>query len=266
MLREANDLFGQPVDARDGRLGTIEDLYFDDQDWCVRHAVVRAGVPFRRELLAIEPSLIARPEWPAPRLAVQLSRREARSRIAPSDRVPAAGAQPAHRLGRERRPGTGEHVDADLVERARGAVNLGHLRSLRDAREYRLSARDGTAGRVRDFIIDDRAWAICYVEVEVELFLGTKTVLVPAHAVEEVDAAGRAVRVGLSRRALGGAPRFQRLALQSRLYQMCVYDHYATAADGAPLMRPPRGGRGRGKRPLHPGTVDARMLLSTITD
>jgi hypothetical protein len=260
MLREATELIGRPIDARDGRLGIIEDLFFDDRDWTVRYALVKSGIPFRRDHLLIEPAAIARPGWPSERLGVWLSRREARGRITDGAPQPAPGAQFVHRTAAAL---AGAHVD--LLESARLNVPGGaHLRSLHEARTYGLSAKDGGAGHVRDFIIDDTTWTICHVEADVDLFLGKKPVLVPPHTIEEIDPAGHAVRVGLTRHALGGAPRYQRLALQSRLYQMCLYDYYATAT-GSPLMRKSRSSA-RQRIDPRATTVDARMLLSTIMD
>jgi hypothetical protein len=260
MLREATELLGRPIDARDGRLGIIEDVYFDDRDWTVRYALVKAGIPFRRDHLLIEPGAIARSGWPAEHLEVWLSRREARGRIAPDTPEPARGAQFVHRTDAAL---AGAHVD--LLESARLIVPGGaHLRGLREAHTYRLSAKEGAAGHVRDFIIDDRTWAICHVAADVDLFFSKKPVLIPPHLIDEIDPAGHAVRTGLTRHALGGAPRYQRLALQSRLYQMCLFDYYASAT-GAPLMRPARM-NGRTRIDPHARAVDARMLLSTIMD
>ena len=256
MLREASELLGQPIDARDGRLGTVEDLYFDDQTWHVRYALVRTGLPFRREHLLVEPGALTRPAWPRgdgpAHLGVWLSRREARGRPDASGQASIASqfVHPVHPAS------ASVHAHGDLLEDVRAVVAAGtHLRSMREARTYRLAARDGHAGAIGNFVLDDATWTVCHIEAEVELFIGKKPVLVPPHAVEVVDADGRTVRVGLSRHALGGAPRFQRAALTSRLYQMCVFDYYATAT-GAPLMKASRTPRA--------GTIDARMLLSTM--
>lgn len=253
MLREASHLLGEAIDACDGRLGVVDDLYFDDQTWMVRYALVRTGVPFRREHLLIEPGAIAKPEWPSRHLGVWLSRREARGPNA-ANAVEAASLVPLpapehHQHGR---------THARMLEDARTLLSDGsHLRSLREGLTYRLSARDGSAGRMRDFVLDDSTWAITHVAVDVELFIGSKPVLVPPQFIEAVDPVGCAVRTTLSRHALGGAPRFQSLALMSRLYQMCVFDYY-NSATGTPLMRPARGHRAT--------NVDAGMLLSTLVD
>jgi hypothetical protein len=227
----ASELLDQPIDALDGRLGTLEDLYFDDRDWSVRCVLVKSGLPMRREHLLVETAALQRSEWPDTHLGLCVTRREARSHLAADALEP-------------------------TIERA-GSPAFTHLRSMRAVSTYRLSARDGYAGRVKDLVIDDRTWSVAHVEADVLLFIGSKPVLIPPHIVEGIDTRGRGVAARLNRHALGGAPRFQRLALHSRLYQMCLFDYYATA-EGAPLMRPSRTPR--------PNSVDARMLLSTMVD
>jgi hypothetical protein len=46
--------------------------------------------------------------------------------------------------------------------------------------------------------------------------------------------------------------------MQSRLYQMCIYDYYATATGAAAKRRP--------APPTTPGALDARLLLNTMRD
>ena len=40
MLRAVNDLIGCSIGARDGAIGKVDDLYFDDERWTVRYLVV----------------------------------------------------------------------------------------------------------------------------------------------------------------------------------------------------------------------------------
>ena len=40
MMRNVNDLRGYAIRATDGVIGTVDDFYFDDQDWGIRYLVV----------------------------------------------------------------------------------------------------------------------------------------------------------------------------------------------------------------------------------
>jgi len=43
MLRKAKELKGAKLQARDGAIGKIKDLYFDDEAWTVRYLVADTG-------------------------------------------------------------------------------------------------------------------------------------------------------------------------------------------------------------------------------
>ena len=111
-----------------------------------------------------------------------------------------------------------------------------HLRSARALRGYRVDARDGSAGRVKDVVIDDQSWSICHVQIDADLLWGRKPVLLLPRWIERVGFEDRTLEVALTRKVIGGAPRFHRLGLVSRLYQMYLYDYYA-AASGEPSRR-----------------------------
>jgi hypothetical protein len=262
MLRETSDVLDRPIGAADGRLGTLEDLYFDDQTWRARYALVRTGLPLRRSYLLIAPEEMEKPAATDARMRVWLTRDEARTypRLDARDDPPEVDARPQPRRSLLRRAsarlGARTYPRHTLEEAGQVTAADPHLRSARSVRTYRLSARDGDAGHVRDLVFDDGTWTVCHVDAEVDLFLGKKRVLVPPQSIEDVSEGARAMRVGFTRHVLGGAPRFQRLSLMSRLYLMCVYDYYASST-GAPLMRKRRRSR-RGDK------VDARMLLSTM--
>ena len=52
MLINAHEMKGAAIIARDGAIGEVEDLYFDDEKWTARYLVVKAGaLLFRRDVL-----------------------------------------------------------------------------------------------------------------------------------------------------------------------------------------------------------------------
>src|SRR5438477_564858 len=54
MLRKTKDLKGLRLGARDGEIGQLKDLYFDDRHWTVRYLVADTGrwLPERKVLLS----------------------------------------------------------------------------------------------------------------------------------------------------------------------------------------------------------------------
>ena len=54
MLRTAGELKGVTIEAMDGDIGSVQDLYFDDQTWTIRYLVVDTGtwLPGRQVLIS----------------------------------------------------------------------------------------------------------------------------------------------------------------------------------------------------------------------
>jgi hypothetical protein len=105
-----------------------------------------------------------------------------------------------------------------------------HLHSERDVVGYEIQARDGAIGRVDDFLVDDRAWTIRWLVVDTGKWLPGKHVLVAPEWVEDVAWAERAVRVGLSRAQIEGAPAYGPDKPVEREYEQRLYAHYGRPA------------------------------------
>ena len=54
MLHKIRDLQGDAIHAEDGEVGSVDDLYFDDEGWDVRYLVVntRRWIPGRKYLVS----------------------------------------------------------------------------------------------------------------------------------------------------------------------------------------------------------------------
>ena len=54
MLRTAGELKGVTIEAMDGDIGSVQDLFFDDQTWTIRYVVVDTGtwLPGRQVLIS----------------------------------------------------------------------------------------------------------------------------------------------------------------------------------------------------------------------
>jgi hypothetical protein len=73
-LRSFNEIKGYHVQATDGDIGHIDDMYFDDEDWVIRYAVVdtRNWLPGRKVIIASD--WIDRINWVESRVHVDLTR------------------------------------------------------------------------------------------------------------------------------------------------------------------------------------------------
>ena len=60
MMRNVKDLRGYRIRATDGLIGTVDDFYFDDQDWGIRYLVVDTGCWLSGRKVLISPAAIGR--------------------------------------------------------------------------------------------------------------------------------------------------------------------------------------------------------------
>lgn len=212
MLHNVKDLRGDKIAARDGEIGSVDQVYFDDQDWRVRYFVVDTGgwLPGRKVL--ISPVSIDRSRSSEDAIAVGLSRdqvehspgidadkpvdrqyEEAYARYygislywAPPE---AAVVPPVDRSDKRAQK---------LMEAERKAAES-HLRSSGEVIGYAIHAADGRIGHVEDLRVDDRNWAVSDLVVDTRDWLPGKKVLVPPSAVEAIDWETREVRLRMSR-------------------------------------------------------------------
>src|SRR5690348_10242798 len=74
MLHDVKELDGIAVGAMDGEVGTVTDLYFDDQHWAIRYLVVETGIWLGGRKVLISPSAIRGVAWESDIIDVWLSR------------------------------------------------------------------------------------------------------------------------------------------------------------------------------------------------
>src|SRR3989337_795513 len=76
MLHRVKDLRGDKIAARDGEIGQVDQVYFDDQDWRVRYIVVDTGGWLSGRKVLISPVSIDRAKSSENAIAVGLSREQ----------------------------------------------------------------------------------------------------------------------------------------------------------------------------------------------
>ena len=162
---------GDNIFARDGAIGAVDDLHFDDRRWAVRYLVVDTGTWLRGHKVLITPASVLPVQPRADAIKVDLTRQQV-----------------------ENAPG---------VEGAQKP----HLRSSRDLVGYAIRAVDGEAGEVDDLVVDDKTWTITDVVVDTHRWLPGKKVLVPPSAVETIDLERRQVDLRLTQAEIEQSPR-----------------------------------------------------------
>jgi uncharacterized protein YrrD len=212
-------LLGKPVEASDGSIGSLHDVYFDEQNWSVRYLVVDTGkwLPGRKVLLI--PDTIETPWHHEDVLPLNVTQEQIQS----SPDIDAA--VPVSRLAEELlyrhyswTPYWGDSTtmpvppppplvgaSAESRRQAEQEAEASIDRPVRSAKEvhgYRAEATDGKVGNVEDFLIDDDFRRILFLAIRVDGLVFGKEVLVPPRLVSRVDWASSNVYVETSRQAI----------------------------------------------------------------
>jgi sporulation protein YlmC with PRC-barrel domain len=238
MLYSLRKLQGYTIQARDGEIGQLNDLYFDETDWQVRYLVVDVGSWLSRQEVLLLPGMITHIEAQAGTVAVKLTRVQVES----SPDVDAAAAisrekeealhtyyewqpywiiEPTLAVGLGDQPPHPVVVGMPATEgllkpfRKKKAVRQAALADMivedktpgvRSAAElvgYILEATDGAVGQVDDFVIDTSDWRISHVIFDSRL--SGKQLALPSTQIQAIHWQSNRLDVGLTTEAIGNS-------------------------------------------------------------
>ena len=162
VLHKASKLKGTTVRARDGEVGTVQDLYFDNQQWRVKYLAVKTAAETPNGVVLVAPSAVRGP-WNTAEVPVDLTRDEVNRSapdVLPSDR---------------------------------------HLMSSADLNGCHIQATDGEIGHVDDVLVDEDSWNIRYVVLDTSNWIGGRAVVISPRVLKGVDLPDRVVTVDVAR-------------------------------------------------------------------
>lgn len=248
-LRNLKDLSGYGLQARDGEIGKLKEIYFDDEGWFVRYLVVHMGGRFLGREVLITPQVVESVDGDARHIVVKLAREQVENSPPVGSTRPVSrhyeaeyhryyGFEPYWTMGPLAAPPMPRPVP--LPSAPPRDPEHPHLRSSDAVTGYHIAARDGEIGKVDDFIIDDSDWSIGYVVIDTRRWLPGRTVLISPAWVRAVDWAGRSITVDLEREAIKSAPEYDPSKVITPEYEARLLGHYGKSL-------PPRVRTGRGR-------------------
>lgn len=231
MLRSIKQIKGYALGAKDGRIGHVQEFYFDDHEWTLRYLVALAGNWLTGRLVLLSPHVVRKPLDGGKMIPIDLTREQIRKSPSPETDRPVSrefemdyykyfgwpyywsgpylwGPTPFPVL-----PPAAQESDLEDQARASGSgiVPKGnpHLRSTEEVTGYHIRARDGEIGHVEDFLFDDRSWTIRYLVVETRNWWPGKRVLIPPAWISEIHWEDRTVETQAIREEILRAPTFE---------------------------------------------------------
>jgi uncharacterized protein YrrD len=243
MLRTLRPMIGYTLAARDGDLGKINDVLFDDASWNVRYFVVDTGGWLAGRRVLISPHVVGRPDAETKHLPVNLTKDQVQHSpdVSVDPPVSFQHLTPLHSYygwplwwGVAYVP---PPIPQDELQPRPGDP---HLRGIKEVHGYHLHAPDGEIGHVEDMIAELDAWMIRYLIVDTKNWLRGRRVLISPDWIEHIGWAAREVKVSMPRAAIENSPEFDPSAPVNREYEVRLYDYY-----GRPVGHLPGAGEER---------------------
>jgi sporulation protein YlmC with PRC-barrel domain len=248
MLMAGSALKGYAIDAKDGRIGTVKDVLFDEKTWQVRWLVVDAGTWLTGRKVLIHPSAIAQADYVRQALHVTLTKTQVKDSPSIEQDRPVSkqmesslydyygwdpvwggsifgGAAMTQAFGAPYGAGLALHepVLADM----RRDDGDPYLRSIDAATGYHIHAKDGFIGHVEDFLVDDAEWGIRYLIVDTRNWWPGKHVLIAPHAVTDLSWSRQRIDLNVSCNQVRQSPPWEPAELVDRAYEERLHSHYS---------------------------------------
>jgi len=244
MLRQFSDIKNFALAARDGEIGKVKELYFDDQSWAVRYVVVDTGGWLTGRKVLIAPRSFGSIDEESKLIAVHLTKEQI------ENSPPIEADKPVSRQHEEEwhryygypgywlapeaiafggmpavAPWPVENVAQGVGGPSTREPGDPHLRSTSEVAGYSIHATDGDIGHVDDFILDEDGWSIRYLVISRSWWPGKKVVLSPEW-IERVSWEERKVFVPLTRDAIKDAPEWADPQPITRASEERLFGHY----------------------------------------
>lgn len=241
LLHQLKKLQDYRLKARDGELGNLREVYFDDQAWMVRYLVVRTGGWLLGREVLIAPRSVTEVNEEEKALTIDLTQEQIKGS------PPVTTEKPVSRHYEQvfyqyydwipywygepfLAPGMSP-VAAEPRELSGGLPENPHLRSSHEVRGYHLHASNGEIGHVADFILGQQDWKVRYLEIDTRNWWPGKHVLIAPTWIRQVSWETKEISVKLAREAIESAPEYDSSQPITADDEIRLYQHYGLSPE-----------------------------------
>jgi sporulation protein YlmC with PRC-barrel domain len=250
---------GMHIEASDGEIGKVKDVYFDDHSWAVRYLVIEAGSWFADRKVLISPISVSRIDWDNRSIGLNLTRREVQASPSIDTDKPVSRQHevdffdyygyPYYWCGPSLWGETsGPMSPIGPIPPVRNAPDVHgespldpRLRSAVEVIGYKIQTDDTSMGHVEDFLLDLETWSVRYLVINTRIWLSGRHVVIPPQWIRAVDWTQRNVSIDVSSDLVKASPEFDwSSSAFSRAHETNLYRHYQRLE--VPMPAPGRPG------------------------
>lgn len=240
MLWSFDNIRGYSIQARDGNLGRVDDVLFDDASWTMRYLVADTAWLFGRKVL-LSAAVAGIPQADDTVFPVMLTKQQVEDSPSVDTDAPVSRQEEKALQRHYGWPeywmypssmaiaGMGEDalgagvVDAGAPPYAQGDPNL---RSAKEVCGYTVQARDGDIGQVENFIIEDDSWIVRYAVIDTGNWWPGRKIVVSPRWVNDIEWSERQFTVRLTKEQIESSPEYDPAAMFGRDYETLLHDYY----------------------------------------
>ncbi|WP_447971367.1 PRC-barrel domain-containing protein [Nitrospira sp. M1] len=220
MLQDFNKMKTYVVEGTDGTIGTVADMYFNDQTWDVQYVAANTGnwLEGRHLLISKESLLTLKQETSA--YPALISQTEAQA--SPEFEI-------NHPLswGKEREICAFYHwAPYYPLEENELSVFPGILTSTNGLKDFSLFTNDGEIGKVVNFIVDDTDLVLRYLVVDTSKWLAGRKVLISPMWGKSINWTEQLIAVDVKKEQVQESPEYDPLVPIEQVYEVNLYEHY----------------------------------------
>ncbi|WP_078553010.1 PRC-barrel domain-containing protein [Bacillus alkalicellulosilyticus] len=251
MLFYSASLAQYSIEAKDGSIGKVEDVYFDEENWTIRYLVVNTNpwLPGRKVL--ITPISIEKVDTLLRQVYVDLTKEQVKESPDADTEKPVSkkferklldyygypyywhgqgvwGGQPSPRLLMNvpqyagMRDGHNEDDDSsdDRILHS-GKELTGSFNG------YSIRTKGESFGQVVDFIIEDETWKVRYFLVEMKKWMPSKEVILSPNWIESIVWENKEIQMGITKEQVEQAPEFIKNKTElDKEYERSLFGYY----------------------------------------
>lgn len=240
MLKTLQSMRDCTLSAKDGEIGTVRDVFFDDEYWTVRYLVVNTSSWLVGRKVLILPHSLGVLDNFNHAISVDLTRQQVKDSPDIDTDQPMSRAEELkyHRYFGfpiywggivSEMPAPIPAIPEPLYpskEDVPGQIHETHLRSARELEGYRVEASDGHMGHVSELLIMPEDWHIPYLILKTKDWLPGRKVIVPTTSFRRVNWLDRSIKVNLERAEIERAPEFNGQDLENGTLDEKLYQHF----------------------------------------
>lgn len=152
-------LLGVSILAKDGNIGHVRDVLFNDHSWVLRYFVVETGSWFSGRRVLLSPTIFFQPDWDKRVLPVDLTIDEVRQSPDVDTDLPVYRQQEVTMAQYYGWPAYWT-IETPLHKETNPPEGDSNLRGATEILTYKVKSTDGDLGSMDDLIVEDANWFI----------------------------------------------------------------------------------------------------------